>query len=199
MHVNDSELQCFETATDATVAWTNLIDRHEKQGPITQVRLIQEALSISYSDDVSSWPSTTDRLRDICTRIYAQVVPTQNVLFMVTMLNALEKKADHIRSKMTSYFLSNPTASADVLANRINQEVVYKTRTNPSFPNVALAAHSHHGKSGKICSNCKRTGHMTDSCFQKGGAMEGRKDEVLVAKAKARADRSSDKSKGAKT
>jgi len=48
MHVDDSELQFLENVTDAAIAWTKLVDRHEKQGPVTQVRLIQEALSISY-------------------------------------------------------------------------------------------------------------------------------------------------------
>jgi hypothetical protein len=70
MHVDDSELQFLENITDAAIAWTKLVDRQEKQGPVTQVRLIQEALSISYLDDVSAWPETTDYLRDICNCIY---------------------------------------------------------------------------------------------------------------------------------
>jgi hypothetical protein len=188
MHVDDSELPSLTGQTNASVAWNLLLARHERQGPITQVRLIQEALSVSYSDDVSSWPATTDRLRDICGRIYAQVVPTQDVMFLVSMLNALEHKADHIRSEMTSYFLSNPAATSEVLANRINQEVVYKTKTESS--EIALSAqHRRPARSGKICFNCKRSGHLADSCFQKGGAMEGKKEEVLVAKAKNRAER----------
>jgi hypothetical protein len=188
MHIEDSELPNLVGVVDASVAWNNLLARHEQQGPITQVRLIQEALSVSYTDDVSSWPATTDRLRDICARIYSQVVPTQDVMFLVLMLNALEQKADHIRSEMTLYFLSNPTATSEVLANRINQEVVYKTKTESS-PEIALAAQHKHAKSTKICSNCKRTGHLAETCFQKGGAMEGKKDDVLAAKAKSRADK----------
>lgn len=76
MHVEDSELQFLEGTTEASVAWLALVTRHEKQGPITQVRLIQEALSVSYSEDVTSWPATTDCLHDLCGRIYAQAVPT---------------------------------------------------------------------------------------------------------------------------
>ena len=183
MHVEDSELLYLTGVADASVAWNKLLARHEKQGPITQVRLIQEALSISYSDDVSSWPTTTDRLHELCSRIYSQLVPDEDVMFLVTMLNALEQKANHIRSEMTSYFLSNPTATSAVLANRINQEVIYKAKAESSSE-IALTAQHKRPKSTKICSNCKRSGHLANTCFQKGGTMEGKKDEVLAAKAK---------------
>ena len=59
----------FFLATDNTcITWTNLINRHERQGPITQVQLIQEVLSIHYSKDVCAWSTTTNRIRDLCTR-----------------------------------------------------------------------------------------------------------------------------------
>jgi hypothetical protein len=154
--------------------------------------VIQEALSVSYSNDVPSWPTMTDHLCDLRSHIYTQAVPTQDVMFLVMMLNALEKKANHIRSQMTSYFLSNPTATSDVLANHISQEAIYKTK-NDSSPEVALLAQLKCTKSNKICSNCRCSEHMTDTCFQPGGAMEDKKDEVLAAKAKARADRSKEK------
>ena len=90
---------------------------------------------------------------------------------------------------MTSYFLSNPTATSDVLANCISQEAIYKIR-NDSSPKVALLAQLKHAKSNKICLNCHHSGH------QPGGAMEGKKDEVLAAKAKARAHHSKEKGSG---
>ncbi|PCH35436.1 hypothetical protein WOLCODRAFT_53771, partial [Wolfiporia cocos MD-104 SS10] len=33
-----------------------------------------------------------------------------------------------------------------------------------------------------MCTNCRHSGHLTKDCFQPGGAMEGRRDEVLAAK-----------------
>ncbi|KIM89862.1 hypothetical protein PILCRDRAFT_2139 [Piloderma croceum F 1598] len=89
---------------------------------------------------------------------------------------------------MTSYFLSNPTATSAILANHINQEVIYKTKTESSSE-TALAAQHKHPKSTKICSNCKHSRHLADTCFQKGGMMEGKKDEVLTAKMKSRAEK----------
>lgn len=192
-HIDDGEKQFITQTMTADEAWSALADRHEKQGPITQVRLIQELLSISYSEDVSTWPSATDRLRDLCARVFAQSIPTFDVLFMVSMLNALESKADNIRSEMTSYYISNSTSSSEALVNRINQEVVYKSKRAEN-DNVALSAQFQH-KSKKICSNtsCKRTGHTIEDCFQDGGGMAGRKDEVLAKIAKKKAERTSKK------
>jgi hypothetical protein len=54
MYVDDGELPSL-LSDNAYKAWTNLLTRHEKQGPITQVRLIQEVLSISYSKNITTW------------------------------------------------------------------------------------------------------------------------------------------------
>jgi len=51
-YVEDGE-KSFLATDNSHTAWNNLVDRHEKQGPITQVRLIQEALSIHYPKDIS--------------------------------------------------------------------------------------------------------------------------------------------------
>jgi hypothetical protein len=190
-HVEDGE-KSFLAMDNAHTVWTSLRDRHEKQGPITQVHLIQELLSIYYPKDVSAWAATTDRLRDLCTHIFSQTVPTFNVLFMVAMLNALEREADHIRSEMTSHYISNTTTTAAALSSRIEQETVYKTRREGTSE-TALVARSGKPfkKSPKVCSNpnCAKSGHTIDTCFTKGGGMEGKRDEVLAAKAKAREDR----------
>jgi hypothetical protein len=106
---------------------------------------------------------------------------------MVAMLNALERKADHIRSEMTSHYISNATATSYALSNRIEQEIMYKTRREgPS--EIALAVRPGKSLRKKLCGNpnCKRpTTHSTQECFQPGGPMEGKHDKVLAAKAKA--------------
>jgi hypothetical protein len=124
--VKDGE-KSFLATENVHTAWQNLLARHKKQGPTTQVHLIQEVLSISYTKDVSTWVAMTDCICDLCTRIFAQAIPTFAVLFMVAMLNALERDADHIHSEMTSHYISNPTATSAPLSTRIEQEIVYKT------------------------------------------------------------------------
>ena len=95
---------------------------------------------------------------------------------MVAMLNALEREADHIRSEMTSHYISNATATSATLSNHIEQEIVYKMWwEGPSESALAIRTGKAFMKPRKVCGNpnCKRTGHTTSECFQRGGAMEG--------------------------
>jgi hypothetical protein len=84
---------------------------------------------------------------------------------MVAMLNALEREADHIRSEMTSHYISNTTATAAALYSRIEQETVYKTHREGTSE-AALVARSGKPfkKSPKVCSNlnCAKSGHTID-------------------------------------
>jgi len=57
-----------------------------------------------------------DCLQDLCACIFAQAVPTFDILFMIAMLNALECEADHRHSKMTSHYISNTTTASALLA-----------------------------------------------------------------------------------
>lgn len=184
--VEDGEKE-YLSGDDATQAWDALLKCHEKQGPITQVRLIQDLLSNSYPEDVSSWATITDRMRNLCTRIFAQSIPAEDVFFMVAMLNALEAKHDHLRSEMTSYYVSNSSSSSAALENRIAQETLYKTRCTNKSSEIALVAQAQaKGRQPKICANCKRTTHTAETCWGAGGGMAGRKDEILAEKAKKR-------------
>jgi hypothetical protein len=199
--VDNGELSHLATDT-ASTAWMNLRNRHEKQGPITQVRLIQELLSISYPKDVSTWAAVTERYHDLCTRIFSQAVPTFDVLFMVAMLNGLEREADHLRSEMTSYYITNTISTSEPLRKRIEQETIYKSRRENGPSDIALTAQTgrrnqNRTNSAKFCSNptCPNPkGHLGPDCWEKGGVMEGKRDEVLARRAKAREER--DKKKG---
>src|SRR5882762_7832047 len=110
---------------------------------------------------------------------------------MVAMLNALECEVDHIRSEMTLHYISNATATSSALSKCIEQEIVYKAcREGPSESALAMRPRKPFKK--KLCTNphCKRpTTHSTPECFQSGGPMEGKRDEVLAAKAKAHEER----------
>src|SRR6202050_5373209 len=98
---------------------------------------------------------------------------------------------------MTSYYISNKTADSTALSQRIEQEIVYKTKHENSSDTALAAQTGHHriqnsGCSTKICSNpiCPHlNGHLGSDCWEKGGAMEGKRDEVLARRAKARDER----------
>ena len=191
-HVESSE-KLFLSTDNAQIAWSALLKRHEKQGPITQVRLIQEALSISYPKDIAGWSAISECIHDLCTHIFAQAVPTHDTMLMVIMLNALEREADHLRSEMTSYYVSNPNMDSTALSSRIKQEVIYKTRReNSSDSALVMRTAKNFCKTQKLCTNLMcphKIGHLYPDCHGPGGPMEGRRDEVLAKITKAKEER----------
>jgi hypothetical protein len=49
-------------------------------------------------------------------------------MLMVMMLSALKHDVDHIHSEITYYFISDQTATSEVLSSRIEQEVIFKAK-----------------------------------------------------------------------
>lgn len=171
-NVADSEKEFLETEDSAT-AWSNLIKRHQQRGPITQIRLIQELFSIEFTSDITALPAALDRARHLTDRIYAQSIPTADTMCLVSILGALEKNFDNIRSDATSHYISNPTDGLQWLVNRISEEVLFKAPKLSTDRAAEIALFM-----TLICGNCKRKGHKTELCYQPGGKMEGKKAEV---------------------
>jgi len=102
-------------------------------------------------------------------------------MFMVAMLGVLEWEADHICSKMTSYYISNKTINSKALSKHVEQEIVYKTPCDNLSSNVALTMQTGGGQnqkpSTKFCTKPiwpNPNGHLGTNCWEKGGTMEGK-------------------------
>ena len=76
-------------------------------------------------------------------------------MLMVMMLGALKHNADHIHLEMTSYYISNQTATSEALSSQIEQEVVYKAKHENGSGESALAMRTgkNFWKTQKICMN----------------------------------------------
>ena len=130
-------------------------------------------------------------MHDLCVCIYAQAIPTQDVMFMLALPTRLEHEADNIHSEMTSYYISNKAADSTALSECIEQEIMYKNKhKNCSDTALTIQTSSHHHQGNwptKICSNpicLNPNGHLGSDCWEKGGAMEGKRDQVLTKQAK---------------
>jgi hypothetical protein len=51
-----------------------------------------------------------------------------------------QREADHLRSEMTSYYITNTISTSDPLRKRIKQETIYKTRRENNPSDIALSA-----------------------------------------------------------
>ena len=69
---------------------------------------------------------------------------------------------------------STSSSSQQIAASTPIPPIVDTTNTNPVRQSSLASA---------LCSNCGRPGHTDRTCFQKGGGMEGRRDEYLASRA----------------
>ncbi|KZT18348.1 hypothetical protein NEOLEDRAFT_1080432, partial [Neolentinus lepideus HHB14362 ss-1] len=180
------ERRFIDPATTAREAWDALRARHEQQGPLTQITLIEQAFAARYSTE-ERFATTSHRLTELVGRIWAIGIPTQDMFLAIVMLNALRDFSgvrDHIATSLSKpQSGTDPVLTSDAIRARLDyqQQIVDRDRAVSSTPD-ALAVQPVRTKSTLICSHCKGHGHLVASCWAEGGPMEGRRDEVLAAK-----------------
>ena len=176
------EHEFVENCVSADEVWSTLRQRHIHQGPMSQVNLIQEALSVRYSSSVI-FSETTLVLRDLNRRIWDMGAPTPKGFLCILMLVALSADEslssvrDAIVSGLSSSHKDRAYTSADIVA-RLDYEqqarsISGKTVPVPAEAHIARASSTLDSKQS-ICSNCKKPRHTAEFCIQTGGGMAGK-------------------------
>ena len=170
-------------ATTAKVAWDNLHARHENEGPIRQVNLLQKALAAKFTKN-TPLPETGRQICEDIKRAFIIGTLNEELLCCIALMNALED-FPHLRTSVsTSLTTSKPKAytSENILALLENEQSlqdadsIKRNRNNHFIPeSTALAAQSTSQKSNiPTCSVCKRNGHTNAYCVMPGGGMAGK-------------------------
>ena len=81
-------------------AWDALKARHEVQGPIQQVLLIQEALDIHYSRSGEQLSITSSRFADLNECIWNMGTPSHDLFLCILMINGLLGEFTDVRSSL---------------------------------------------------------------------------------------------------
>jgi hypothetical protein len=183
--------------TNAYLAWDALKSRHEQVGPIAQILLIQQALAVRYrrSERLST---TSTQLGEIVRRIYAIGIPKEEDFLTIMMLNAMAEDLPHVRNHIAdalatststkSYGPSNIRSRLDVEQQLIDTE---KSKSGDIVMAATGKGNGAQHRDRVSCGTCGNSSHPTKDCFAKGGAMEGKRDEVLACKRAAREARGS--------
>jgi gag-polypeptide of LTR copia-type len=203
LHTRSSseEQEFLRPFTNTFLAWSALKACHKKVGPIAQILLIQQALTIRYrrSERLSS---TSTQISDLVRRIYVIGLPKEDDFLTIMMLNAMTDNLPHVRNHIadalstststTIYRPSNIHSRLDVKQQLINTKklkgpgdlaMVTSSKGNrrdalpgKTYSECNVAGHSF------CCTTCGSWGHLVKDCFSKGGAMEGKRDKVLARK-----------------
>jgi hypothetical protein len=187
--------------TNAFLAWNALKARHEKVGPIVQILLIQQALAVHYcrTDRLSV---TSTQLSDVVKRIYAIGLPKEDDFLTIMMLNAmmddLPHICNHIADALATSTSTSPYGPTNIRSRLDVEQQLLDSEKLKNSSEVAMVAsgkgNRRDARPGKVCSECNMAGHssccktcsswghVTKECFARGGAMEGKRDKVLVRK-----------------
>ncbi|KAG2147389.1 uncharacterized protein EDB93DRAFT_1048794, partial [Suillus bovinus] len=109
-HSSPEEQEFLCPHTNTYLAWGALRSCHEKIGPIAQILMIQQALTMCYhrSEHLST---TRTEISDMVRCIYAIGIPKEDDFTTIIMLNAMSDKLPHVRNHIADA-LSTSTSAA---------------------------------------------------------------------------------------
>ncbi|KIJ93285.1 hypothetical protein K443DRAFT_135081 [Laccaria amethystina LaAM-08-1] len=175
--------QADSSPMTAKKAWDSLKLRHENEGPIRQVNLLQKALAAKFTKD-NPLPETA---RQICEDIkHAFTIGTLNedLLCCIALINTLEDfphlctnvSTSLTNSKQGSYTAENILLLLENEQGLRDTDLMKKNRNNHSTIESTVLAGQTQPKSSNApcCSGCKRTRHTNEYCIMPGGGMAGK-------------------------
>ena len=168
--------------TSAKQAWDALKKRHEIQGPIQQVLLIQEALEVRYTRSGEQLSVTSSKLADLNERIWNMGTPSRNLFLCILMINALSGELTDVRSSLARDLakatVEHPYSPADIRqALDVEQQLISGDKKSRDVALAAQSGQSRHTHGSITCSNCKKSGHLSRYCISEGGGMAGKSIE----------------------
>ncbi|THU96382.1 hypothetical protein K435DRAFT_797357 [Dendrothele bispora CBS 962.96] len=86
--IDDAEQEVIEEAKTAEAAWKILVQRHAQEGPVKQVQLIQEALSVRYSSS-EKYSTTSSKLTTLNKRIWDMGSLSSELFLCIIMINLM--------------------------------------------------------------------------------------------------------------
>ncbi|THV03569.1 hypothetical protein K435DRAFT_791610 [Dendrothele bispora CBS 962.96] len=193
MCLTQAEKTHIRECTTSKDMWDSLKTRHRKQGNITQISLIEEAFSLRFAHDATIL-DMMQKIADLVKHIFDIGIPDKDAFHQLILLNAMSTELRTMRDAINTQ-LSTSSASKEQLASirsalereyrQVEKGLKETERSNTAVVNTVQSS----GKSteGPRCGTPGCHGqHLTKNCFAKGGPMEGRKDEVLAERKKAR-------------
>lgn len=187
--LSESERNLADDMLDAKSLWEYLQARHGGAGPVQQVPLLQEALTMKCSP-AEPLTKTIDRIFKKINHAFDVGAVTKELLQSIAALSSLSDNSLYASAQsIISRDLAAATATAPYGPDEIrrfleNEQTLYAadkgmTDSQPT----ALAAWTPNRRDNLICNSCKAqgrstfTGHTKPWCILEGGGMAGKSIE----------------------
>ncbi|KAF8872087.1 hypothetical protein BD779DRAFT_1679950 [Infundibulicybe gibba] len=189
--LSPEELAHVKQCQSSKEVWSILKDRHERQGPIAQILLMQEAFNIRYSHSVP-FAETIACIADINDRIWNMGAPMRERFHVILHLLALAPPQMHnVRDAITNGLSTatheHPYAVQQIVARIEMEQKVLASDGNAPGDALMVDGTSKTPRKPMTCSNCHRSHHEARFCIKPNGGMAGK--TVAEAQAAARTER----------
>ncbi|KAF8234202.1 hypothetical protein L208DRAFT_1157971, partial [Tricholoma matsutake] len=180
--VAPSEWPFLDMVKGPSINWETLQACHQKEGPVCQVQLLQQALSIQCTKD-TPLPETADKICALIERAFAMGDIKPDLLCCIMLLNSLSEHFPHVHSiisrDITASTDASPYTSMKIHQFLENEQSLLENDVcNDFHPSVTLTAHTKPTRPPNrlICSNstCGKSGYTIEYCIKPGGGMAGK-------------------------
>jgi hypothetical protein len=193
LHISPAEQDFLETKTYHTSRqmYDLLYQRHTRLGVTTQVSLINDTLSVSFSPKVH----VSDTLHELCQyndHIWVIGQPFSEAFISILTLHCI-RPICNLRRDIKNGLAMIPNYGIDDITHRLQlyksenqKDLLCSMVLHVSTANIATSSrntsNAPRAQPHKKCGNCKCSSHTTPYCVQPGGGCEGWTMEEATAK-----------------
>ena len=171
-----SDYNAVESLTTSHLIFEELRLRHEKLGPHTQLLLIKQALDYHYDPD-APLRHGADKILALHTKITKMGPVDFNQLKIIFLINAFGDRFETVQSLILTA-MDSPSFNANTILCCFDQEdSISHARVAQGGHNSTVLLASCRDKPPRICSNCKKEGHLAEFYIQPGGSLVGKSIE----------------------
>ena len=174
--VEDSLAQEIEHFTSASKAWQHLKMKTYNTGTHSKFNALQSAMRLRI-DNTNSVSTVITELKDYMEVIYSDEAPTKDEWMAGILLHSMNN-GDFENLRKILMVSSSTLTSADII-QRLEAEA-RETRHREQIKNgdtiLAAKQKTRNNKPVK-CTNCNKTSHTVEKCWEKGGGSEGKGPE----------------------
>src|ERR1700678_1685216 len=169
------QLKCLPTrggvrTTDFISIWRTSVNQMEAAGFLPGIRQLLSILADGLPQNTVAFINLYDNIISSLNKPDDQLLPNIHQLF---------DRIVHIENNLQRNRIMNPTARRPPPLTPTSTQ---PTQTLPPARIIPSTTTAQSTQTTICCSNCGRTGHGGPTCFQPGGAMEGRREEYLASR-----------------